>query len=61
MLALNFGREEHDAAKRHSDVARAMAALWRQLNIRNVAPVSRGQFSLQPLIWWGCTHSDLWV
>ena len=32
-------------------VARAMAALLRQLNRFNAAPVSRGQFSLQPLIW----------
>ncbi len=61
MLALNFGRGEHDAAKRHGDVARAMAALLRQLNRLNVALVSRGQLSLQLLVWRGCTHSDLWV
>ena len=29
MLALNFGREEHDAAKRHSDVARLRRFLFR--------------------------------
>jgi len=51
MLAQNFGCGEHDAAKRHGDVARVMAALLRQLNRLNVASVSRGQFSLQPLIW----------
>ena len=61
MLARNFGRGERDAAKRHGSVAWAMAALLRQLNRFNVAPVRRGQFSLQPLIWWGCTHSDLCV